>query len=156
MAEMKKESLKIGGRCSWTVRDTQGNVVQTGQKTNLIMTLGLNEIVDCVGDGLSGTAFMALALGTDDGTNTDPSQTELGAEITDTGLGRAAATVTNETGGVLQFEKQWTATGAKSIEEIGIFNNATSGGVMLGRLLTGTITVADGFTITFTYQVTFS
>jgi len=64
--------------------------------------------------------------------------------------------VSQETTTTLQLLYEWTASGAKTIQEIGIFNNATSGGTMLNRLIVGPITVADEFKITFTYQVTFS
>jgi hypothetical protein len=74
-------------------------------------------------------------------------------------LGRAAATVTRETTTVtndtLQLVKVWTATGSKTIEEIGIFN-ASSGGTMLGRALTTTKTIAVDETLTGTYQVKFA
>ena len=151
-----KDGMKVRGHCSWVVKDKTGNVVETGKGENLIMTAGLGEIVKLCGQGLSGTKFTALALGTSAATNTNPAQTTLTAEITDTGLARAAATVSQETTTTLQLLYEWTASGAKTIQEIGIFNNATSGGTMLNRLIVGPITVADEFKITFTYQVTFS
>lgn len=151
-----KDGIQIRGHCSWEVRDAQGNLVENGEKNNLIMTLGLDEIVNCAGYGLSGTPFRALALGSSDATNTNPAQTTLDTEITTHNCGRGAATVTKEASSTLQLVKTWTANGSETIKEIGIFNNSTSGGVMLGRLVIGPITVDTGFSITFTYKVAFS
>lgn len=101
------------------------------------------------------TPFTYLAVGTST-TAFVASQTTLVAEITDTGLARALATgsrvtttVTNDT---TQWVYTWTASGSKTIEEVGYFT-ASSGGVMGGRAVTGSKPVDNEETITATYQV---
>ena len=104
------------------------------------------------------TAFTYLAVGTSS-TAVSASQTTLGAEITDSGLARAAATVsrvtTTQTNDTLQLAYTWTASGSKTVEEIGYFN-ASSSGVMGGRALTTTKTLVNGETLAAVYQVKFS
>ena len=72
----------------------------------------LNEISGLVGDSGSKTAFTYLELGTSD-TAFSASQTGLQAAITDSGLARASATVsqetTTQTNDTLRLTKQWTA-----------------------------------------------
>ena len=61
-------------------------------------------------------------------------------------------TVTNDT---LQIVKEWTASGSKTIQEIGVFN-ASSTGTMLSRALTGAKVMENGEKITATYTLKFS
>ena len=156
--EKTHENLRMYGVGKWEVKDEHGNIIKTGEARNQIKTVGKQEVAKLVGYGLAGTVFRYLALGTSSTAN-DPAQQTLVAEITDTGLERAAATITNPTttttGDTSRFVKLWTATGAKTIEEVAIFN-ATPAGVMLGRLLTGTITLANGNTFQFTYDIVFA
>lgn len=106
-----------------------------------------------VGNTGSQTAFGWLALGTST-TAVSAAHTALQAEITDTGLARAASTnsrtTTTQTNDTLSMTASWTASGSKSIEEIGIFN-ASSNGTMLARALTGTKAVTNGTTVTAVY-----
>jgi len=125
----------------WKILDGKTmEVLREGEAHNEIKNLGLAEISKLIGAGLTATQFSALALGTDNTAN-DPTQTTLIAEITTGGCGRGAATVTNETtniaGDTTRFVKQWTLTLPFTINEMGIFNNNSAGGVMLGRLLIG-------------------
>lgn len=103
-------------------------------------------------------AVTYLALGTDE-TGEVPADTALKAEITDTGLARAAATVTrvetyvaNDT---LQLLHEWTATGVKILREIGAFNADTAGS-MLGRKTYAAITTAATDHVKMTYKFPFS
>ena len=77
----------------------------------------------------------------------------------DTGLARAAATVTRVTTTVtndtLQLVKTWTATGAKAITEVGAFNSASTG-IMLGRQVFSAINTANTDTLTITYKFKFA
>lgn len=111
-----------------------------------------------VGNTGSQTAFTYLATGTSN-TAFAASQTTLGAEITDSGLQRASATVsrvtTTQTNDTLQLVKTFTASGTKSVEEVGIFN-ASSGGVMGGRALTTTKSLVSGDSYTVTYKIKFA
>src|SRR3990167_424926 len=105
-----------------------------------------------VGNTGSQVAFTYLAVGTSS-TAVSAAHTALQAEVTDSGLARASATVsrvtTTQTNDTLQLVKAWTATGTKTIEEIGIFNDA-SAGTMLARALTAGQAVVNTNVITAT------
>ena len=140
-------------------RDKLGNLKwNTGWFSNGITNAGFAELANLAGNVSSPTAFTYLAVGTST-TAFAASQTALQAEITDTGLARAAASVTIQTTTVtndtLQLVHTWTATGSKTVEEVGIFNAASSG-TMLGRALTTTKALTEDDTLAITYQVVFA
>lgn len=154
-----QEGIKIVGKVRIVHSKADGTVVSdTGWLKNTITTAALAAVSGLVGNTGSQTAFTYLAVGTSS-TAESAAHTALQAEVTDTGLERAAATVsrvtTTQTNDTLQLVKTWTATGAKTIEEVGIFN-ASSAGVMLGRKLTTTKTMADTDTLAITYKVSFA
>lgn len=130
----------------------------TGFIKNGTPNSALAVISGLVGNTGSQTAFTYLATGTSN-TPFAASQTTLVAEITDSGLQRAAATVsrytTDQTFDTLQLVKTFTASGTKSVEEVGIFN-ASSAGVMGGRALTTTKSLVSGDSYTVTYQIKFA
>ena len=152
-------TLKIKGLVKIDIRYANGKLKETtGWLKNTITNAGLAVIAGLAGDVDSQTAFTYLAVGTDS-TAESAAQTALVAEITDTGLARASATVTRETtnqaNDTLQLYKEWTATGAKTIEEIGGFNHVSAGS-MLGRKLTGSKTLANGENLQATYKFIFA
>lgn len=124
------------------------------QVHNKMTNASLAVITGLVGNTGAQTAFGYLAVGTDS-TAVSASHTALQAEITDTGLARASATIsrstTTQANDTLNFVKEWTASGTKTIEEVGIFN-AASNGVMLARATTGTISLLSGHTVEITYS----
>lgn len=99
--------------------------------------------------------FTYIAVGTDD-TAAAATQTTLEAEITDSGLERAAGTPTQEdtnvTDDTAQLVKAFSVTGTKAIKEVGVFN-AASAGTMLSRDVITTKNVENGDTITITHKV---
>ena len=107
----------------------------------------------------SETAFTYLELGT--GTTAfAASQTALITPITDSGLARASATITQETttqtDDTTQFTKQWTASGSKTVAEAGVFNGS-SGGTMLARTKLSTArSITSGDTYTYTYSIVYA
>lgn len=152
------DTQTIKGKVRMVCHDKDGNLkFDTGFFDNIITTAGKAQIALLAGDG-SATAFTYLAVGTST-TATSAAQTALQAEITDSGLARAAATVsrvtTTTTDDTLQLLKSFTVTGTKSVEEVGIFNDATTG-TMLGRALTGTKSVVNGDILQVTYKVIFA
>lgn len=154
---MTQDSNKTQGEFRIETRDSNGVLLQdTGWLHNLGMNVRLAVVAGLYGNTGSQTAFTYLALGTSSSSPVLATETALGAEITDTGLARASATVsrvtTTVTNDTTQLTYTWTASGNKTINEIGYFN-ASSGGVMGGRALTGTITVANGVTLTATYKI---
>lgn len=129
----------------------------TGWINNGTTNAGMAQFALLAGDA-SAVPFTYLALGTSS-TAFNASQTTLVAEIVDSGLQRAAATVsrvtTTQTNDTLQLTKTFTATGSKTIEEVGYFN-AASAGTMGGRALTTSKAISSGENIAVTYQVKFS
>jgi len=133
-----------------------GQLLWSETVNNIVTSAGKAQIALLAGDAAA-VPFTFLELGL---SNTAPviGQTALVSAIVDSGLVRSAAsvsrvttTVTNDT---LQLSFTWTATGSRSVEEVGQFN-AGSGGVMLGRALTGTKSLANGNIFTVTYRTTF-
>ena len=119
---------------------------------------GFALVAALVGDVGSPDPVTYLALGTD-ATAEVPANTALGAEVTDTGLARAAATVTRvtttQTNDTLQLLHEWTATGVKILREIGALN-AAAAGTMLARKTYDAITTADTDHVKMTYKFPFS
>lgn len=153
-----QDKLKgIQGTVEFVIRDKYGVEKDRWSVTNAIVNAGFAQLALLAGDA-SATPFTYLEVGTSS-TAVAVSQTALQAAITDTGLARAAATVsrvtTTVTNDTLQLTYTWTATGTKVIEEVGIFN-ANSAGTMLARALTTTKTVLNTETLTVTYKVKFA
>lgn len=153
---MYKEKMGIKGKIDFKLTRVDGTV-EEWTVHNSIMNAGFAQLALLAGDA-SATPFTYLAVGTST-TAVAASQTALVAEITDSGLARAAATVsrvtTTQTNDTLQLVYQWTASGTKTVEEIGIFN-AASTGTMLARALTTSKAMASGDKLDATYQVKFS
>lgn len=154
------EKIKTIGRVHVKVIGSDGLVkVDCDYGTNIITNAGKAAEAGLIGNTGGVSPFTYLALGTSN-TAVAATDTTLGAEITDTGLARASATVSRITTSVandtLQLTYTWTASGVKTIQETGVFN-ASSSGVMLGRkVLSPSITTAntDLVIITYTVQLT--
>lgn len=146
------------GAGDWFAKRYGVLVWDTGWVNNTITNVSFNEISGLVGNTGSKTAFTYLALGT---STTAPAagDTTLTAEITDTGLARKAATVsqvtTTQTNDTLQLATNWTATGTKTVEECGAFNAASSG-TMIGHALTGSKALLNTSYFALTYQFIFA
>lgn len=153
------DDVKTTGRFKLDCHTPDGKLKwSTGWINNSTMNAALAVFAGLAGNTGGQTAFGYLAVGSSN-TAVAASQTALQSEITTNGLARAAAIIsrvtTTQPNDTLQFYKQWTASGSSTVEEIGYFN-ASSGGVMGGRALTGTKSVANGETLTATYQVKIS
>ncbi len=140
--------------------DTMGKMIDdTGFQENGVTNASLAVISGLAGNTGSQNAFTYLALGTGS-TAFSASQTTLVAEITDTGLARAAATVsritTNQTNDTLQLTYTWTATGVKVVTEIGVFNAASTGVMGYRKVPTATVTTSNGNTVLATYVIVYS
>lgn len=152
-----KDTMGAKGFGSMVCRGKDGNIKWEIDFTNTITNTGLAQVALLAGDA-SAVPFTFLAVGTSS-TAPSASQTALGGEITTNGLGRAAATVsrvtTTQTNDTLQLYKLFTVTGTSTVEEAGIFNDA-SAGTMLGRALTTAKSVVNGDTLAITYKVKFA
>lgn len=152
------QTIKMTGRVHLKITDKDGKVkIDKDLGENIITNAGKAQIALLAGDA-SAVPFTYLELGTSS-IAVAATDTTLGAAITDTGLARVAATVsritTSVTNDTLSLVGNWTATGAKTIAEIGAFN-AASTGTMLAHKLTGATTTANGDLIQFTYTIQFS
>lgn len=151
-----KDAIKIKGQIEIALtRD--GKVIEKRIIDNTITTAGMAQIALLAGDA-SAVPFTYLEVGIGT-TAANAADTALESAITDTGLERAAATVsrvtTTNTNDTLQLLKAWTATGAKAVTECGAFN-AASTGTMLGHQVFSAITTANGDGLTVTYKFKFS
>lgn len=155
-SKIKRQS-KIKGRVRLEITHPDGTKEDTGWINNLVVSAGLAQLALLAGDATA-TPFTYLAVGT---SSTSPSagQTALVDEITDSGLARAAATVsrtnTSVANDTLRLVYTWTASGTKTVEEIGAFN-ASSSGTMLGRALTGSWSLVNGSLFAATYDFAFA
>lgn len=156
---MKKLSIKLEGRYKLECRDKEGRLLwKTGWRKNTTTNAGFAAVAGLVGNTGTITAFTYLALGTS-ATAATAAQTALVAEITDTGLARTTTNIsrvtTTQTNDTLQLAYTWTATGTKTIQEIGVFN-ASSLGIMLCRQVVSGGAVANTNQVSATYQIKFS
>lgn len=113
-----------------TVNKETGEILDTQEFCNLIMDAGRTRVAELI-NGVSSTYFRAIAVGT--GTTAEnATQTALVTEQQ-----RATATLTN---GAMPpytaiFSNTFSFGGSYAITEAGIFDNATSGGAMLSRVV---------------------
>ena len=151
------DSINIQGRVRLQCLDKDGNVKwDTGFIKNTIVNAGRAQVALLIGQ--SGTLFTYLAVGTSS-TAVNATDTALNAEISTNGLSRVAGTVsrvtTSVTNDTYQVTTTWTATGSSTVQEVGVFN-AASTGTMLGHALTGAKSVVNTDLLIGTYQVQFS
>lgn len=148
------DSLKLTGTYTLEIKDVNGNTRDISEIKNLVVTAGKGLITSRLGASGSAAATY-VALGTSS-TAASAGQTSLVAEITDSGLERAAATISQATitttNDTYQAVYTWTASGTKTVEEVGVFN-ASSSGTMLSRAVTSTKSVVPGETIVLTYRL---
>lgn len=153
-----KDTFKITGLISIKLHDAEGNLKDERLIKNVITNASLAEVSGLIGDTGSKTAFTYLAVGTGT-TAADAGDTALEAEITDTGLERASATVsqqtTTQTDDTLRLSKAFTATGAKAVTETGALN-AGAAGTLLGHQVFAAVNVANGDVLTIQYNFIFS
>lgn len=154
-----KNTLKLVGSYHFEIKDKDGNVRDAWDVKNLVVTAGKGLITSRLGQSSDAVAAY-IALGTSS-TAVAAGQTALQAETSATGLGRALGTfsqaTTTTTNDTFQLTKTFTnsSAGSVAVEEVGVFN-ASSGGTMLSRALTGTKTIAVSEQISITYTLAFA
>lgn len=131
-----------------------GNWSLNSLKLNTVTTLGKQAAAQQIG-GTTTSPVTAIAIGI--GT---PSASALGSEITTNGGERGAATVSNQTttltGDTERWIKTFTFTGGFAITEEGLFDNNTSGGVMLASQTFSAVNVVSTDTLQITHNVKFA
>ena len=109
--------------------------------------------------GVTESAFTYLAIGTDN-TAHDVTHTTLQAEITDSGLARASATVSRVTTTVsndtTQWLKEWTATDSKTIQEIAVLNESTGGDMLCRTVISPSVGISSGETYAAMIRVAYA
>lgn len=119
---------------------------------DVVTSVGKDAVAEKIGGLGTHGDFDVLAVG-DSGTAATSADTALISELTGSGLARASATASTSTSNVLQLVKTWTASGAETIRECGVLNNATSGGTLLARSNFSDISVASDDSIQITYKI---
>ena len=121
---------------------------------NTVTTVGKKASADQIG-GTTTSPVTAIAIGV--GT---PSATALGSESTTNGGSRGAATVTNQTttltGDTERWVKTFTFTGSLALTEEGLFDNNTSGGIMLASQTFSAVNVVNTDTLQVTHNVKYA
>ena len=153
-----KENIKVKGSFVLTLRDKDGNFKEERKEDNLIVNASLSEITGLLGNVGTKTAFTYLAVGTGT-TAANVADTTLEAEIVDSGLARASATVSQQTTTVtedtLRLQNGFTVTGTKAVTEIGALN-AASAGTLLGHQVFTALNVIATDVLTFQYNFVFA
>jgi len=118
------------------------------EKKNLVVQVGKNFLASAVISN-STSPFNAMAIGT--GTTA--------ASLSDTTLqtesARAAFTSSSVSTNVVSLSNTYAAgTGTGAITEAGLFNNSTSGGTMLSRVVFSAINKGSADTLTINWTIT--
>ena len=144
-----QETMKITGKLNITVRDESGNVKQSLDVPNLVVTAGKVYIASRM-VGTASTVMNGMSIGTGTGTPA-VGDTALGTEA-----GRVAlSTFTASSNAVTATATFPAGTGTGAITEAGIFN-ASSSGALLCRTTFPVVNKASGDSIAITWVVTVS
>jgi hypothetical protein len=155
-----KENVGMRGFIKIDHFDKAGKLIESVETPNTVVDVGFTEVAGlfCSDQAGSYTAFDYIGVGTGV-TAATATDTELGTEITDSGLARAASTGTlvteNVSNDTAQFVHQFSVTDTQAVTESAVFNDA-SVGTMLCRQTFSAINVADGDTLQITWKVTVS
>lgn len=141
------ENIKATGRLAIAIVDANGNVKDTREVDNLVVTAGLGYIASRMA-AATATVMSHMAIGSGS-TAAAAAQASLISE-----LGRAALTSTTVTGSQVQYVATFgPGVGTGAVTEAGIFNGASSG-TMLCRTVFSVVNKDAGDTMTITWTVT--
>lgn len=146
---MINDNLKVKGRVSLELRDSQGNIKETQEINNLVVTDGLEYIASRM-EGTTDSVMSHMGLGS------GSTAAAAGDTALETELGRVSLTSTTVSGAVVTYVASFgagTATGA--VTEAAILNAASSG-TMLCRTVFSTVNKAADDTLSVTWTVTIS
>lgn len=144
------EVLKVTGRLTVVRTNAAGEVVETREIPNLVVTTGKQYIAQRLGQSTPPTIMSHMAIGSDS-TTAVVGQSALLAE-----LGRAVLTGTTVSGASVTYTSTFApGVGTGNVYEAGIFN-ASSAGTMLCRTTFPLVTKQAGDTIAITWVVTVS
>jgi len=150
-----KGALQIEG--FWTIRHMRGDKILSEETIhNTTTNVGFKEVAGLINEQ-SSIGFKWLALD-NSGTAAAAANTTLASEITDAGLGKAAATCSKVTttvaGDTAQLLKTFTATATKTVRGAGVFDTAgASTGVLLARSTFSAKNMEANDTLQVTYKI---
>ena len=145
----KKEELKVTGGLKVEVKDKDGNVKDTRELKNLVVTAGLGYIASRMKEATA-DVMTHMAIGTDN-TAAAAGNTALGNEAA-----RQALTSTTVSSNTVEYVASFAAgTGTGAITEAGVLN-AASGGTMLCRTVFSVVNKGASDSMTITWTITIS
>ncbi len=145
----KKEELKVTGGLKVEVKDKDGNVKDSRELKNLVVTAGLGYIASRMKEATA-TAMSHMAIGTDN-TAAAAGDTTLGTEAA-----RQALTSTTVSSNTVEYVASFAAgTGTGAITEAGVLNGA-SGGTLLCRTVFSVVNKGASDSMTITWTITIS
>ena len=145
----KKEETKATGKLTVEIKDKHGNVKETREATNLVVSAGLDFIASRMKDATA-TAMSHMAIGTGS-TAAASGNTTLGTESA-----RQALTSTTVNNNAVSYVASFAAgTGTGAITEAGILN-ASSGGTLLCRTVFSVVNKGASDSMTITWTITIS
>ena len=142
------DNLKFTGKLNVVLRDKDGIVKQQFTCPNLVVTTGLNYIVNRIKDA-SVTAVSHMAIGSD-ATVASAGQTALVTESA-----RVAFDSATVTGAGITFVATYAAgTGTGDVNEAGIFNAGAAGTMLARTLFAATIAKGASDSLEVTWTIT--
>ena len=145
----KKEELKVTGGLKVEVKDKDGNVKDSRELKNLVVTAGLGYIASRMKEATA-TAMSHMAIGTGS-TAAASGDSALGTEAA-----RQALTSTTVSSNTVEYVASFAAgTGTGAITEAGILN-AASGGTLLCRTVFSVVNKGASDSMTITWTITIS
>lgn len=145
----KKEELKVTGGLRVEVKDKDGNVKDSRELKNLVVTAGLGYIASRMKEATA-DVMTHMAIGTDN-TAAAAGNTALGTEAA-----RQALTSTTVSSNTVEYVASFAAgTGTGAITEAGVLN-AASGGTMLCRTVFSVVNKGASDSMTITWTITIS
>jgi len=144
-----KDETKATGKLTVEIKDKDGNIKDTRQLTNLVVSDGLDFIASRMKDATA-TAMSHMAIGTGN-TAAASGDSSLGTEAA-----RQALTSTTVNNNAVSYVASFAAgTGTGAITEAGILN-AGSGGTLLCRTVFSVVNKCASDSMTITWTITIS
>ena len=144
-----KDETKATGKLTVEIKDKDGNIKDTRQLTNLVVSDGLDFIASRMKDATA-TAMSHMAIGTGN-TAAASGDSSLGTEAA-----RQALTSTTVNNNAVSYVASFAAgTGTGAITEAGILNNST-GGTLLCRTVFSVVNKGASDSMTITWTITIS
>jgi len=147
---MLNETLKLKGRVNLVLKDKDGNVKETRDIDNLVVTTGLGYIASRMKDATA-TAMSHMALGSGT-TSAAAGDTDVESIL---GSREALDSTTVSANAVTYIASFEAGDGTGAVTEAGLFNAASSG-TMLCRTVFGVVTKSADDTMTVTWTITIS